>query len=61
MPEQSSVTTGYSKEGGWPFGSIKDGDPVYKLEKELNDEFPIRKVPHKRWLDAVISSRQWEG
>ncbi|KAI1200615.1 hypothetical protein F5X97DRAFT_293244 [Nemania serpens] len=40
----SSVTTGYSKEGGWPFGSIKDGDPVYKLEKELNDEFPIRKT-----------------
>ncbi|KAF2965255.1 hypothetical protein GQX73_g8333 [Xylaria multiplex] len=40
----SSVTTGYSKEGGWPYGTIKDGDPVYKLEKELNDGFPIRKT-----------------
>ncbi|KAI0974490.1 hypothetical protein F4678DRAFT_422893 [Xylaria arbuscula] len=40
----SSVTTGYSKEGGWPYGIIKDGDPVYKLEKELNDGFPIRKT-----------------
>ncbi|KAI0101627.1 hypothetical protein GGR51DRAFT_324756 [Nemania sp. FL0031] len=39
----SSVTTGYSKEGGWPYGEVKDGDSVYKLEKELNDEFPIRK------------------
>ncbi|RWA07405.1 hypothetical protein EKO27_g7699 [Xylaria grammica] len=38
----SSVTTGYSKEGGWPYGTIKDGDPVYKMEKELNDGFPIR-------------------
>ncbi|KAK5632994.1 hypothetical protein RRF57_008708 [Xylaria bambusicola] len=41
-PGQSSVTTGYSKEGGWPYGTIKDGDKVYKLEKELNDGFPIR-------------------
>ncbi|KAI3329397.1 NAD(P)-binding protein [Xylariaceae sp. AK1471] len=40
----SSVTTGYSKEGGWPYGSIKDADPVYKMEKELNDGFPIRTV-----------------
>ncbi|KAI1114327.1 hypothetical protein F5Y14DRAFT_414650 [Nemania sp. NC0429] len=38
----SSVTTGYSKEAGWPYGAIKDGDAVYKLEKELNDGFPIR-------------------
>ncbi|KAI1190690.1 hypothetical protein F5B17DRAFT_386199 [Nemania serpens] len=40
----SSVSTGYSKEGGWPYGLVKDGDPVYKLEKELNDDFPIRKT-----------------
>ncbi|KAI0441164.1 hypothetical protein F4803DRAFT_434364 [Xylaria telfairii] len=40
----SSVTTGYSKEGGWPYGTVKDGDAVYKLEKELNDGFPIRKT-----------------
>ncbi|TGJ80729.1 hypothetical protein E0Z10_g8034 [Xylaria hypoxylon] len=40
----SSVTTGYSKEGGWPYGTVKDGDLVYKLEKELNDGFPIRKT-----------------
>ncbi|KAI8623861.1 NAD(P)-binding protein [Xylariaceae sp. FL1651] len=40
----SSVTTGYSKEGGWPYGTVKDTDSVYKLEKELDDEFPIRKV-----------------
>ncbi|KAI0911677.1 hypothetical protein F4823DRAFT_281942 [Ustulina deusta] len=39
-----SVTNGYSKEGGWPYGTIKDGDPVYKMEKELNDGFPIRKT-----------------
>ncbi|GAP86000.1 putative NAD dependent epimerase dehydratase family protein [Rosellinia necatrix] len=38
----SSVTTGYSKECGWPYGTVKDGDAVYKLEKELNDGFPIR-------------------
>ncbi|KAI1733606.1 hypothetical protein F4680DRAFT_394717 [Xylaria scruposa] len=40
----SSVTTGYSKEGGWPYGTVKDNDAVYKLEKELNDDFPIRKT-----------------
>ncbi|KAI0428422.1 hypothetical protein F5Y09DRAFT_288621 [Xylaria sp. FL1042] len=40
----SSVTTGYSKEGGWPYGTVKDGDSVYKMEKELNDGFPIRKT-----------------
>jgi len=38
------VTTGYSKEGGWPYGPVKDGDPIYKLEKELNDGFVIRTV-----------------
>ncbi|KAI1177613.1 NAD(P)-binding protein [Nemania sp. FL0916] len=37
----SSVTTGYSKENGWPYGEIKDGDQVYKMEKELNSDFPI--------------------
>ncbi|KAI0456634.1 hypothetical protein F5B21DRAFT_502240 [Xylaria acuta] len=40
----SSVTTGYSKEGGWPYGTVRDGDPVYKLEKELNDGFVIRET-----------------
>ncbi|KAJ3554142.1 hypothetical protein NPX13_g10696 [Xylaria arbuscula] len=40
----SSVTTGYSPEGGWPYGTIKDGDEVYKMEKELNDGFVIRTV-----------------
>ncbi|KAI1127903.1 hypothetical protein F5Y10DRAFT_241680 [Nemania abortiva] len=40
----SSVTTGYSKECGWPYREVKDGDAVYKLEKELNDQFPIRKT-----------------
>ncbi|KAI1750975.1 hypothetical protein F4782DRAFT_230048 [Xylaria castorea] len=39
----SSVSTGYSKEGGWPYGTVKDNDPVYKLEKELNDGFILRK------------------
>ncbi|KAI0164988.1 hypothetical protein GGR57DRAFT_220357 [Xylariaceae sp. FL1272] len=40
----SSVTTGFSKGGGWPYGTVKDNDPIYKLEKELNDDFPIRKT-----------------
>ncbi|RYC54659.1 hypothetical protein CHU98_g11551 [Xylaria longipes] len=40
--EVTGKDTYHIHEGGWPYGTVKDGDPVYKLEKELNDGFPIR-------------------
>ena len=48
------MATGYSKEGGWPYGTIKDADEVYKLEKQLDDGFVIRNV-RQSFPHAVIA------
>ncbi|KAH9207067.1 hypothetical protein DL95DRAFT_468991 [Leptodontidium sp. 2 PMI_412] len=38
----TSVTTMFAAEGGWPFGEIKDTDPVYEKEKEIEKGNPVR-------------------
>ncbi|KAL5328188.1 hypothetical protein ACEPPN_001684 [Leptodophora sp. 'Broadleaf-Isolate-01'] len=32
----------FATEGGWPFGEIKDTDPVYEKEKEIEKGNPVR-------------------
>lgn len=39
---QSSVTSMYAAEGGWPFGEIKDSDNVYEKEKQIGGPNPVR-------------------
>lgn len=34
----------FATEGGWPFGEIKDTDPVYEKEKEIEKGNPVRGV-----------------
>lgn len=41
---QSSVTTLFSEEAGWPHGMIKDTDSIYEKEKELGGSHPVRQV-----------------
>ncbi|KAH6725045.1 hypothetical protein BKA61DRAFT_688439 [Leptodontidium sp. MPI-SDFR-AT-0119] len=36
----TSVTTMFAAEGGWPFGEIKDTDPVYEKEKVIEKGNP---------------------
>ncbi|KEF57066.1 uncharacterized protein A1O9_07256 [Exophiala aquamarina CBS 119918] len=38
----SSVTAVFSKENGWPFGEVKDTDPLYENEKQLAPGHPVR-------------------
>jgi hypothetical protein len=52
---QSSVTTWYSEEAGWPFGAIEDTDSIYEKEKRLEIAHPVREVHlsifwHGQWL-----------
>jgi hypothetical protein len=41
---QSSVTTLFSEEAGWPHGMLKDTDSIYEKEKELGGAHPVRLV-----------------
>ncbi|RDW74800.1 hypothetical protein BP6252_05942 [Coleophoma cylindrospora] len=38
----SSVATLFSAEGGWPYGEIKDTDPVLEKEKSIARGHPVR-------------------
>ncbi|KAF2117978.1 hypothetical protein BDV96DRAFT_611553 [Lophiotrema nucula] len=40
----TSITAVFSAEGGWPYGEVKDTDPIFEKEKELGDANPARKV-----------------
>ncbi|KAI9704644.1 MAG: hypothetical protein M1820_005392 [Bogoriella megaspora] len=40
----SSVATIYSEKGGWPYGEVRDTDPLLEKEKELGGAHPVRKV-----------------
>ncbi|KAL9083685.1 MAG: hypothetical protein Q9165_008413 [Trypethelium subeluteriae] len=39
---QSSVATIFSAEGGWPFGEVRDTDPIFEKEKEIEEAHPVR-------------------
>ncbi|KAG4436916.1 hypothetical protein IFR05_007604 [Cadophora sp. M221] len=38
----TSLTTMFAAEGGWPYGEIKDTDPVYEKEKQIEKGNPVR-------------------
>ncbi|OKL63856.1 hypothetical protein UA08_01113 [Talaromyces atroroseus] len=40
----SSIASVFAEENGWPYGEIRDSDPIYEKEKELGDAHIIRKV-----------------
>ncbi|KAI0384227.1 NAD(P)-binding protein [Hypomontagnella monticulosa] len=40
----SSVTTLYSAEAGWPYGEVRDSDPVFEREKEMGGPHPVRET-----------------
>ncbi|KAF2238758.1 hypothetical protein EV356DRAFT_528666 [Viridothelium virens] len=40
----SSVATIFSAEGGWPFGEVRDTDPIFEKEKEIEAAHPVRKT-----------------
>lgn len=44
--QQSSVMSMFSKEGGWPYGQVKDTDPVLEKEKAIQESNPVRDVSH---------------
>jgi hypothetical protein len=41
---QASVTSMFSKEGGWPFGEVRDTDAIYEKEKQIEAGNPVRDV-----------------
>ncbi|CAH0057299.1 unnamed protein product [Clonostachys solani] len=38
----SSITTPFSEDGGWPEGEVKDTDDLYETERQLGDGHPVR-------------------
>ncbi|VUC32934.1 unnamed protein product [Clonostachys rosea] len=38
----SSITTPFSEDGGWPEGEVKDTDNLYETEKQIGDAHPVR-------------------
>ena len=42
--EQTSGSSAFFESTGWPRGEVKDTGPVFEMEKQLADSFPIRKV-----------------
>ena len=44
MARQTSGLSAFYERTGWPHGEFKDTGPVFDLEKQLADTFPVRKV-----------------
>ncbi|KAF5528980.1 hypothetical protein FMEXI_14431 [Fusarium mexicanum] len=40
----SSVASMFTEEGGWPFGKVKDSDPLLDRQRELGLDNPVRKT-----------------
>lgn len=40
----------YSTEGGWPFGEIKDTDPIFEREQEIDPGNPVRDVRYPLYV-----------
>ncbi|RGP81060.1 hypothetical protein FLONG3_849 [Fusarium longipes] len=38
------VTTMFTDEGGWPYGEVKDSDPILDREREIGYQNPVREV-----------------
>lgn len=41
---QTSVITMYAEEGGWPYGEVRDTDPIYVKDQEIGGNNPVRQV-----------------
>ena len=41
---QTSGLSAFYEKTGWPHGEFTDSGPVFDMEKQLADSFPIRKV-----------------
>ncbi|CRG90930.1 hypothetical protein PISL3812_07977 [Talaromyces islandicus] len=41
---ETSVTTMFSKEGGWPYGEVRDSDPILAKQKEIEEPNPVRQT-----------------
>ncbi|KAI0149688.1 NAD(P)-binding protein [Hypoxylon sp. NC0597] len=40
----SSITTVFAEEGGWPYGEVRDTDPIFEKEKEIGGPHPVRET-----------------
>ncbi|KAF5624583.1 hypothetical protein F52700_9752 [Fusarium sp. NRRL 52700] len=40
----SSVASMFTEEGGWPFGKVRDSDPLIDRQRELGLDNPVRKT-----------------
>lgn len=47
MAVQTSLTTSYTAEAGWPYGELDDKQNVYQLEKKLDTLHPVIQVSSK--------------
>jgi hypothetical protein len=34
----------FTEEGGWPYGEVKDSDPILDKEREIGFDNPVRAV-----------------
>ena len=50
---KSSIATMFTKEGGWPYGEIKDSDPILAKEKEIGFDNPVRAVCRSQERDII--------
>ena len=47
---QSSVTTVFAADGGWPYGEVRDTDPIFEKEKQIEGSHPVREVSQSTLL-----------
>ncbi|KAI1414112.1 NAD(P)-binding protein [Hypoxylon sp. FL1857] len=40
----SSVAAVFSEEGGWPYGEVRDTDPIFEKEKQIGGPHPVRET-----------------
>ncbi|KAI1137283.1 NAD(P)-binding protein [Hypoxylon sp. FL0543] len=40
----SSITAVFSEEGGWPYGEVRDTDPIFEKEKQIGGPHPVRET-----------------
>ncbi|CAM1505956.1 Fc.00g115930.m01.CDS01 [Cosmosporella sp. VM-42] len=40
----SSVATIFSAEGGWPYGEVRDADPIFEKQKQIGGSHPVREL-----------------
>ncbi|KIX01887.1 uncharacterized protein Z518_07826 [Rhinocladiella mackenziei CBS 650.93] len=52
----SGVTTLFTAEAGWPYGEVRDTDPVFEKEKEMGGSHPVRETDI-----AVVEQAQLHG